>query len=99
MKMDTETDSIVDYTEPTHGNTVEELEDEEEVDYDGYAEWWYSVIILVLAVIGLAINISAIIIMRKKRGIFHAMLKVFIIINIIKVCKLNYSSQVNSRKY
>ena len=76
--MATETDSVVDYPEQFYGNTGEEPE-EEEVYYDGYAEWWYSVVILVLAVIGLAINITAIIIMRKKKGIFHTMLKVFII--------------------
>jgi hypothetical protein len=76
--MATETDSVVDDTAHFYGNTGEEPEEEIEFDYDGYAEWWYSVVILVLAVIGLAINITAIIIMRKKKGIFHTMLKVFI---------------------
>lgn len=50
---------------------------EEDVDmYEKESEKWYSIAILVLAVVGLAINITAVIIMRKKKGIFHTMLKV-----------------------
>ena len=37
---------------------------------------WYSIAILVLAIVGIGINLTAIVIMRKKRGIFHTMLKV-----------------------
>ena len=37
---------------------------------------WYSIAILVLAIVGIGINVTAIVIMRKKKGIFHTMLKV-----------------------
>ena len=53
-------------------------EDNKEDSYmeEQTSEKWYSITILVLAVVGLAINITAVIIMRKKKGIFHTMLKV-----------------------
>ena len=37
---------------------------------------WYGIAILVLAIVGIGINVTAIVIMRKKKGIFHTMLKV-----------------------
>ena len=57
--------------------------DNEEDNYmeEQTSEKWYSITILVLAVVGLAINITAVIIMRKKKGIFHTMLKVNVINN------------------
>ena len=58
-------------------------EDNEEDNYmeEQTSEKWYSITILVLAVVGLAINITAVIIMRKKKGIFHTMLKVNLVHN------------------
>ena len=65
-------------------------EDNEEDNYmeEQTSEKWYSITILVLAVVGLAINITAVIIMRKKKGIFHTMLKVNLIHNQISICVL-----------
>lgn len=51
----------------------EDIDIEHEDNDDRY---WYSITILFLAVIGLGINITAIIVMRKKKGIFHKLLKV-----------------------
>ena len=59
----------------SHDIIVEDLDEDAEV-YEGGSEKWYSITILILAVVGLAINITAVIIMRKKKGIFHTMLKV-----------------------
>ena len=53
----------------------EEIYNEHE-DANNDDRYWYSVTILFLAVIGFGINITAIIIMRKKKGIFHKLLKV-----------------------
>ena len=55
-------------------NIVKEDIDNEHEDKDD--RYWYSITILFLAVLGLGINITAIIIMRKKKGIFHKLLKV-----------------------
>ena len=65
-------------------------EDNEEDNYmeEQTSEKWYSITILVLAVVGLAINITAVIIMRKKKGIFHTMLKVNLIHNQVFICFL-----------
>ena len=51
----------------------EDIDIEHEDNDDRY---WYSITILFLAVIGLVINITAIIVVRKKKGIFHKLLKV-----------------------
>ena len=59
-------------------NKVGENVDEDMDMYEKESEKWYSIAILVLAVVGLAINITAVIIMRRKKGIFHTMLKVYI---------------------
>ena len=59
-------------------NKVGENVDEDVDMYEKESEKWYSIAILVLAVVGLAINITAVIIMRRKKGIFHTMLKVYI---------------------
>ena len=50
--------------------------DNEHEDENKDDRYWYSITILFLAVIGLGINITAIIVMRKKKGIFHKLLKV-----------------------
>ena len=50
--------------------------DNEHEDVNKDDRYWYSITILFLAVIGLGINITAIIVMRKKKGIFHQLLKV-----------------------
>ena len=50
--------------------TIENSED------DNSGIEWYSIAILVLAIVGIGINVTAIVIMRKKKGIFHTMLKV-----------------------
>ena len=50
--------------------------DNENEDVNKDDRYWYSITILFLAVIGLGINITAIIVMRKKKGIFHQLLKV-----------------------
>ena len=60
----------------SHDIIVEDLDEEDAEVYERGSEKWYSITILILAVVGLAINITAVIIMRKKKGIFHTMLKV-----------------------
>ena len=60
----------------SHDINGEDLDEEDAEVYERESEKWYSIAILVLAVVGLAINITAVIIMRKKKGIFHIMLKV-----------------------
>ena len=57
-------------------NIAKEDIDNEHEDVNEDDRYWYSITILCLAVIGLGINITAIIIMRKKKGIFHKLLKV-----------------------
>ena len=61
-----------------HDIIVEDLDEEDAEVYERESEKWYSIAILILAVVGLAINITAVIIMRKKKGIFHTMLKVIL---------------------
>ena len=74
--------------------------DNENEDVNKDDRYWYSITILFLAVIGLGINITAIIVMRKKKGIFHQLLKVKNIkkieekINNIKPTKLFSHSKV-----
>ena len=60
----------------SHDINGEDLHKEDAEVYERESEKWYSIAILVFAVVGLAINITAVIIMRKKKGIFHTMLKV-----------------------
>ena len=77
----TTTHSVMDYLQQEDiKTTITNVDNDEELSSDTYEEeasrTWYSIAILVLAIIGLAINLTAVIIMRKKRGIFHTMLKV-----------------------
>ena len=53
-------------------------EDVEAESHDDAGAWHYSIIILVLACVGLVVNISAIVLIsaRKQTGIFHRLLKV-----------------------
>ena len=53
-------------------------EDEGAGGHDDGGVWYYSVVILVLACVGLVVNISAIVLInvRKRTGIFHRLLKV-----------------------
>ena len=68
--------SMVNVDKTTVIDNIGEEHEEDNYMEEQTSEKWYSITILVLAVVGLAINITAVIIMRKKKGIFHTMLKV-----------------------
>ena len=82
-------DNMVNDSSAVIDNISEDNEDDTYME-EQTSEKWYSITILVLAVVGLAINITAVIIMRKKKGIFHTMLKVNLIHNEIFICALIY---------
>ena len=64
---------------------------DEDLDTDTYEDdaKWYSIAILVLALVGVAVNLTAVILLRKKKGIFHKMLKVRNTKNILKYLDMN----------
>ena len=67
-------------------------DEDEDLATDTYEDdaKWYRMAMLVLAVVGLAINLTAIILMRKKKGIFHKMLKVNNTQTLLKYLHINY---------
>ena len=65
--------SIIDEDQFNNSNEDPKIENSDDGN-DGIE--WYSIAILVLAIVGIGINVTAIVIMRKKKGIFHTMLKV-----------------------
>ena len=72
-----ETDSVTSLI--VNDSFISHVDDEDEdlpQETYKFVSKWYSIAILVLALLGLAINLTAVIILRKKKGIFHTMLKV-----------------------